>query len=218
MENKAVIYHGSRHVIKKPVFGVGNPRNDYGQGFYCTHEIGLAKEWACTEESSGHANQYELDLSGLSVMRLSGTGFSILNWIAVLLDNRTFRISNDIAREGKAYLLDKYLPDIGAQDIIIGYRANDSYFSFANAFLNNALSLAQLEKAMYLGDLGEQTVLKTEKAFGQIRFMRSEPADREIYYPLKSARDREARSAYRGERTQQRAADSIYLVDILRGA
>jgi len=55
------IYHGSQLIIKKPVFGEGNPHNDYGLGFYCTHEIELAKEWACTEENNGHVNQYELD-------------------------------------------------------------------------------------------------------------------------------------------------------------
>ena len=67
MTQTATIYHGSRFIMKKPVFGEGNPRNDYGQGFYCTHEIGLAKEWACTEEGSGYANQYELDMVGVRV-------------------------------------------------------------------------------------------------------------------------------------------------------
>jgi len=50
------IYHGSQFVIDKPVYGVGNPRNDYGPGFYCTREIDLAKEWACTEEKDGFVN------------------------------------------------------------------------------------------------------------------------------------------------------------------
>ena len=210
------IYHGSHMIIKKPVFGEGNPRNDYGLGFYCTHDIALAKEWACTEEGNGYANQYEFDLTGLSVMHLSGAVYHILNWLAVLLDNRTFRISNDIAAEGKAYMLDKFLPDISGYDAMIGYRADDSYFSFANAFLNNTLSLAQLEAAMYLGKLGEQTVLKSQKAFERLRFTRFEPADREIYYPMKRARDREARLSYRKERGLERAAASVYLVDILR--
>jgi len=213
----ATIYHGSQLIIKKPVFGEGNPKNDYGLGFYCTHEIDLAKEWACTEENSGYANQYELDLTGLSVMRLSGEDYNILNWLAMLLNNRVFRISNDVAAEGKSFMLDKFLPDTATFDVIIGYRANDSYFSFANAFLNNALSLAQLNKAMYLGKLGEQTVLKTKRSFEQIRYIRSEAADREIYYPMKSARDREARLSYRRERGQQRATDAVYLIDILRG-
>jgi hypothetical protein len=57
MPKKATIYHGSRLIIEKPAFGVGNPRNDYGLGFYCTHDIDLAKEWACTGENSGHANE-----------------------------------------------------------------------------------------------------------------------------------------------------------------
>lgn len=217
MLETATIYHGSQLIIKKPVFGEGNPKNDYGLGFYCTHEIDLAREWACTEENSGYANQYELDLTGLSVMRLSGEDYNILNWLAVLLNNRVFRISNDVAAEGKSFLLDKFLPDTAIFDVIIGYRANDSYFSFANAFLNNALSLAQLNKAMYLGKLGEQTVLKTKRSFEQILFIRSEAADREIYYPMKSARDRGARLSYRRERGQQRATDAVYLIDILRG-
>ena len=213
---RLTIYHGSRLIIKKPVFGEGNPRNDYGLGFYCTQEIELAKEWACTEDDGGYANQYELDLSDLSAMYLSGVEYNILNWLALLLANRTFRISNDIAAEGKVYLLNKFLPDIRNYDVIIGYRANDSYFSFAGAFLNNTLSLAQLENAMYLGKLGEQTVLKSQSAFEHIRFIRSEAADREIYYPKKYARDKEARSSYRKERERQKAAESVYLIDILR--
>ena len=43
--------------------------------------------------------------------------------------------------------------------LFIGYRADDSYFSFANAFLNNTISLEQLRKAMYLGKLGKPEVL-----------------------------------------------------------
>ena len=67
-------------------------------------------------------------------------------------------------------MLDTFLPEYEDKDIIIGYRADDSYFAFANAFLNNTLSLAQLEKAMYLGKLGEQIVLKSKKAFHHLTF------------------------------------------------
>jgi hypothetical protein len=59
-------------------------------------------------------------------------------------------------------------------------------------------------------------MLKSKKAFGSIRFIRSEAADRKIYYPKKSARDKEAREAFRKERELQRVADSVYLMDILR--
>ena len=82
-------------------------------------------------------------------LNLSGEEYNILSWLSILLQNRIFKISNDIAAEGKDYLLERFLPDYQKFDVIIGYRADDSYFSFANAFLNNAISLAQLEMAMY---------------------------------------------------------------------
>ena len=56
-------------------------------------------------------------------------------------------------------------------DFIKGYRADDSYFSFAAAFLNNTISLSQLEKAMVLGKLGEQIVAKSEKAFDRLAYI-----------------------------------------------
>jgi len=59
MNQTITIYHGSRMVIRKPAFGMGNPNNDYGLGFYCAREIELAKEWACGEECGGFANQME---------------------------------------------------------------------------------------------------------------------------------------------------------------
>jgi len=217
MAQTVTVYHGSQHIISEPALGKGNPRNDYGLGFYCTYSIELAKEWACTEEGSGYANQYILDLTSLTVMNLSGPDYNILNWLAVLLDNRIFRISNDVAAAGKDYLLERFLPRTSSFDIITGYRADDSYFSFANAFLNNTLSLAQLEKSMYLGKLGEQIVLKSGKAFGQIIYSGYHPADGNIYYPMKVSRDLQARADFRKELSIARVEDSIYLMDILRG-
>ena len=216
MCQKIILYHGSQFIIKKPVYGEGNPKNDYGLGFYCTQEIEIANEWACTEKENGYANKYELDISNLSVMRLNGTDYNILNWIAILLNNRSFQISNEIAEEGKKFLLSRFLPDIDNTDIIVGYRANDSYFSFANAFLNNTLSLNQLKKAMHLDNSGEQTVLKSKNAFEQIQFIESLPAEKEIYFPKRYTRDNEARNAHRTERKTQPVTDSIYLIDILR--
>ena len=217
MNRILTIYHGSGMIVEKPTLGKGNPNNDYGLGFYCTREIELAKEWACGENNSGFANQYELNISNLSVMALTGEAYHILNWLALLVDNRRFRLSNDIAIEGKQYLTSIFLPDIGHYDLIIGYRADDSYFSFANAFLNNALSLEQLSAAMRLGKLGEQTVLKSQKAFEQLRYVCSEPAHREVYYPLRSMRDREVRQAYQVQRDTQRTLNAVYLLDVMRG-
>ena len=71
--------YGSQKLIQQPVYGAGNVRNDYGLGFYCTENVDLAKEWACTEENSGYANCYQLDLGGLTILDLSDHRYHILN-------------------------------------------------------------------------------------------------------------------------------------------
>ncbi|MBP5463071.1 MAG: DUF3990 domain-containing protein [Lachnospiraceae bacterium] len=216
MERKMILYHGSQNIIRTPAYGQGNRYNDYGLGFYCTESPELAKEWACTETNSGYANAYDFDAEGLSILNLQNGEYNILNWLAILLENRVFHTSAGIAEEGREYLLSEFLPKYRSFDVMIGYRADDSYFSFANAFLNNTLSLRQLEKAMTLGKLGEQVVLKSKKAFERISFREALVAEKEIYYPRKNSRDTKARAAYRAERGSRRAADEIYLVDILR--
>ena len=85
-----LIYHGSEAKIKQPQFGFGNPKNDYGLGFYCTQSVELAKEWACQKNKDGFANCYELNTSGLSILDLSRSNFSILHWLSILMQNRVF--------------------------------------------------------------------------------------------------------------------------------
>ena len=216
MSNKLIVYHGSPKIIAKPAFGVGNPQNDYGLGFYCTESVELAKEWACSVETDGFANQYTLDLTGLSVLSLTGGDYSILNWLFVLLENRKFRIGGDIAKQAKSYIFENFAVDYKNYDIIKGYRADDSYFSFANAFLNNTISVAQLERAMVLGKLGEQIVLMTPKAFNSIEFIDSIAAPKEIYLPQKLARDTAAREDFRKEKGRGSLLTEKYILDIIR--
>ena len=147
------IFHGSENRIEKPEYGKGKPYNDYGLGFYCTEDIEMAKEWSCGEEHDGFANEYTLDITGLKVLNLNAPEYTILHWLAVLLKNRTFRLTNPIAKDAKEYLLEHFPVNTEDYDIIIGYRADDSYFSFADDFLNNAISVRKLEKAMRLGNL-----------------------------------------------------------------
>ena len=213
---KSILFHGSRQIVEKPEFGLGNPKNDYGLGFYCTKNIELAKEWACSEENNGFANKYELNIEGLSTQNLNGKGFSILNWMAVLLENRTFDISTPLALQAKEYILDHFLPDYKSHDIIIGYRADDSYFSFSKAFLNNSISLQQLDKAMHLGKLGEQYVIKSKEAFERIKFVEAIPAERPVYYPKRKSRDANARQSYTEMLTQVPVNEALYIMDIIR--
>ncbi len=194
-----VLYHGSPEIVQRPTFGKGKSYNDYGQGFYCTEHLELAKEWACTENVDGYANKYQIDTSGLSILNLSSDDYTILHWLALLMEYRKFRISTPVMKQGSEWLRAHFLPDLTSYDAIIGYRADDSYFSFARAFINNEISLAQLSRAMRLGKLGEQFVLKSPTAFERISFLSYETADNKEYYAKRKARDDEARAAYRLE-------------------
>lgn len=214
---KEVLFHGSSRIVASPFLGGGNEHNDYGPGFYCTEDIGLAGEWACTGKGEGaFVNHYSLDPSiPLKVGNLTKDGH-ILNWLAVLVKNRSFAITAPFPLRARAYLLETFLPDLSAFDILVGYRADDSYFSFANAFLNNTLSLEQLRRAMHLGKLGEQVVMKSETAFKALTFLSAEPVPQEIYYPRRMARDRKAREDFARERESTAVADAVYMIDILR--
>ena len=187
------LFHGSSQIINRPQFGKGNLRNDYGLGFYCTENLELAKEWACSNVSGGYANRYSIDLTGLSVLNLSSGEYNILNWISLLLNNRAFSVNNQIASEGKDYLAQNFMPNVDNFDIIIGYRADDSYFAFAQDFLNNAISVKTLARAMKLGNLGEQVVIKSKKAFEILSFKDAEPVDGNLYFNKRQERDRKAK-------------------------
>ncbi len=213
--SKIVLYHGSNERIEKPLFGKGKAYNDYGQGFYCTEHIELAKEWSCNEGVDGFANEYELDISGLKILNLSSEEYNILHWLALLADNRSFRLSTPVMSRGVGWLKEHFLVDISEYDLIIGYRADDSYFSFARAFISNEISLSQLNYAMRLGKLGEQYVLKTEKAFNQIEFKSAELADNTVYYARRKMRDDEARNAFFAE-LEKEDVNGIYMRDIIR--
>lgn len=212
-----IVYHGSKDIIEKPEFGKGNVRNDYGLGFYCTESINLAKEWACSNnETNGYANKYELDLNEYNVLDLRKNEYSILNWIAILLKFRTFDVNSPLSLQAKEYILNNFYIDVENYDIIVGYRADDSYFSFAKDFVNNAISVEQLAKAMQLGELGIQIVLKSQKAFDKIKFVNYEVAECDEYYVKRVSRDHKARTAYSDCRKQNNISDDLFVVDIIR--
>ncbi|MBQ8800369.1 MAG: DUF3990 domain-containing protein [Lachnospiraceae bacterium] len=191
-----VLYHGSHEIVESPTYGLGSDKNDYGRGFYCTEMPELAKEWACPTVKNGFMNQYELDDRELNVLHLNTEDYHILNWMALLLKNRIFQKRSPISRAASDYILGEFLPDTSGFDVIRGYRADDSYFSYAKDFLNNVISVHQLSRAMRLGELGEQVVLMTPKAFEKIKFTGYDIVEGSIYHARRMEREERARKAY----------------------
>jgi hypothetical protein len=215
MEKKITLFHGSEKVIEHPVFGEGKKHNDFGLGFYCTESEALAKEWAVSSLRDGFANRYTLDTEYLRVLHLNSPDYTILNWIAVLVEHRLFSIKTPVARRAKQYLIDNFSVNVNAYDLITGYRADDSYFDYAESFLNNAISVEQLSQAMRLGRLGEQVVIKSQFAFSHLKFEGFSIAEKDKYYVQRKARNDEANQTYLKMLDDE--ADGIYMQDIMRG-
>ena len=215
MDKLITIYHGSKQIVEVPTFGLGRKNNDFGLGFYCTESNDLAKEWAVSSLSDGFSNRYTLDTEYLNTLNLNNPNYTILNWIAVLVEHRLFSIKTPIARRAKQYLIEHFGVNVNAFDLITGYRADDSYFDFAEAFLNNAITVEQLSRAMRLGKLGEQIVIKSQFAFSKIKYEGFEVARKDEFYVLRKARDDEANQTYLD--IQEEETDGLYVQDIIRG-
>ena len=174
------IFHGSDHIVDLPKHGLGKPYNDYGLGFYCTEYKSMAMEWAVGFDHDGFANEYLLDCQGLTVLDLDADEFTTLHWLSVLLRYRWFDVRAPLANEARSYLLQTFPVDVDSADVVEGYRADDSYFTFAQDFISGTISYRQLGNAMRLGDLGKQVVVKSKRAFSRLKFIGARPAPRSV--------------------------------------
>ena len=192
---RRTIYHGSENIIKKPEYLKGNIHNDYGLGFYCCSNKSLAKEWAARRNGSGYVNCYHIRDDRLKILDLTKPPYNdVLYWVALLMHNRELSTSlkENFPRELK-YLKDKYLLDVSQFDIVIGYRADDSYFHFPEAFVRSEITLKSLNTIFQAGDLGKQYVLISKRAFDLIHFVSFEEVFfnyKEDYYKRKSEADK----------------------------
>ena len=190
-----IIYHGSETIIEKPEYLKGNIHNDYGLGFYCCSNKELAKEWAAKKTGHGYINRYQIRDDRLKILDLTKPPYNdVLNWVALLMHNRELSsdLRNNFPRELK-YLDDKYLINVSDYDVVIGYRADDSYFRFPEAFVRSEITLESLNTIFQAGELGKQYVLISEHAFNLIHFLDYEEAfenSRIDYYSRKNGADK----------------------------
>lgn len=197
--DSVVIYHGTKNANLKPVYGGGKADTDYGKGFYTTPDIELGKEWAWsqyTKGSSAYLYTYKLKVNNLRVLNL--TKEHVVHWIAFLCRNRIINIedlSGSHVQERAQEISQKYKFNIHDVDIIIGYRADDSFFNYITDFLSGALFLEEVDSVMRYGDLGLQVVLKSRKSFSNLSFISKETVDKGYEYLWKK-RNKDANDRY----------------------
>lgn len=214
--SEILLYHGSRQSILVPKFGVGKINNDYGQGFYTTMNKELAKEWAWSSyslRSSANVHAYKLNTAGLKVIDL--TKYDSLYWLAEIIANRT------MSTDDNEVLTERYLPqflktfkmDTSKADIIIGYRADNSYFRYAKDFIENRVYKFYLDKALRIGHSELQVCLKSKEAFRKLKVVGTEKVPEE-YKDRFMQRDKLAREQYNSVKIYE---EKLTFADIIGG-
>ena len=132
------------------------------------------------------------------------------------MQNRVFSPKSPIGKQNLQFLTDRFHLDYQQYDIIRGYRANDSYFSFASDFLENIIPVQNLASSMKLGSLGLQTVLKSKKSFERLTFVKTNFSPKEKYYSKYKERDTAARKSYLEGLRKVSPSDAIYMIDLVR--
>ena len=77
--SRRILYHGSADVLVHPVCGKGRKHADFGSGFYCTEDLELAEEWACSDAADGCVSRYETETDGLRLLDFASSGCTILS-------------------------------------------------------------------------------------------------------------------------------------------
>ena len=211
------VYHGTKDPFLKADFNFNNKNNDYGKGFYTTPYPELGKEWAYASYTSGNKGylyEYSIDLSELNVLDL--TSKDSVHWVAELITNRTINTDNREALKDTIELFKKrYKLDTSRIDVIIGYRADDSYFTYAEDFLNGAIYKDTLESALRNGDLGIQVFIKSEKAFKALKLVSGPIEVPEKYKDFYKKRDKNARKKYQEDMKNQVSRNKVRVYDLL---
>ena len=208
MERK--IYHGSDHIVRTPVFGAGRPFNDFGLGFYCTGSPGYAAEWAAGIDRNGFVSGYSIAADGLRTINLCGPQYNPLHWLSLLLVFREFDLSSDTAYRAGEYISKHFSVDYQGCDCIIGWRADNRLFMFAQDFIDGRMSYQSLRKALSSDDSNRQFVLKSNRAFDRISFTGYMSASAADNYP--AGRSRELRAI---KSTKPSRPGDLFITDLI---
>lgn len=213
------IYHGSKVVIKEPNVKGSNELNDYGPSFYLTKDLEAAKSWACKNDSIGIVNEYEIrdqSFDSLKILDLTNkTKFSVLNWMAILMHFRQLDVSFIKNNELTLNWLKKYYIDVNEYDVIIGFRADDSYFRFPLRFISNDLAFEDLEDVFLSGELGVQYAFMSQRAIKMLKFQNAIECDSKYlghYYSIVSKASKEFDELV----NRPRDPNKKYILDLMR--
>ena len=142
------LYHTGREEIRDPDIRRGRKNADFGQGFYLSPDRDFSYRWAGADAV---INEYELDESGLLIHRFNRDE----DWFSYIFQNR--RARDDLS-----------------VDVMIGPIANDTIFETFGIISSGFLKPEDALKLLLVGPEYTQVAIKTEKAAGRLKWIRSD--------------------------------------------
>ena len=146
------LYHTSNVEIRDPDIFKGRKNADFGQGFYLTPDRDFTYRWAGAESV---VNEYDLDDRGLLIHVFERNE----DWLKYIFQNR--RLQDDLS-----------------VDVVIGPIANDTIFDTLGIIGSGLLNTAEAMRLLMIGPEYRQVAVKTMKAAGQLKWVRSEKVTR----------------------------------------
>ncbi len=206
------IYHGSSKILRIPQYGIGNPYNDFGLGFYCTESCELGEEWS----GSGFINTYKLEMRGLRTLDLCGSQFTVLHWLSILLENRAFDLFTSSSHRASDYIQSNFEVDVKGYDAITGYRADNSNFAIAQSFLNDEIGYKVFRNLLVFGETGKQFVVKSRRAYDRLLFNGYELVNDASAYRHAIAKDVKVMENLTASKNLQNKSDDLYISQFIK--
>jgi len=142
------LYHTGTVVIPEPDIHYGRKNADFGQGFYLSPDRNFEYRWA---PKNAFINEYELDLTGLDVLRFERSK----EWFEYIFQNR--RVN-----------------DTSSADVVIGPIANDTIYDTFGIISSGYLKPEDALSLLMIGPEYTQVVIKTKKARAQLTWLGAE--------------------------------------------
>ena len=191
------VFHGSLSQEIAPEYGRGKSYHDYGNGFYTSADKALANEWAVSLSTgeNGYCHAFSLDTTNLCCLSIDAAE-DVLSWMAILMKHRP---GTDTRRWDliQQRFIDKYYINVDAYDLVVGYRANDSYLAIAKQFARGEIGVGILARLLKLGSFGVQVCVKSRLAYTRLRYLELSEVDYEQYHAQFISRDEESRRSMR---------------------
>lgn len=151
------LYHVGFDEIRTPDVRRGRSNADFGPGFYLSADRDFSLRWARERKDADTIlNAYELPLEGLRVKRLSRDA----EWYDVVFRNRA-----------------GYPDPLAGWDVVVGPIANDTLYDTWGILTSGLLPPEQSLALLQIGPEYAQTVVKTDRAAAQLRWLSAERLD-----------------------------------------